>query len=311
MAKRKPVGATERGRPGATGPPAASDRGPPRPAKRPADTKRTSGLRMTPGAKAGQSLWLFGRHSVLAALANPRRRPRRLLATAETREEITVALAQSPGGAALPAVELAPRADIAKLLPPGAVHQGIALEVPPLPQPDLADWLRRREAAKQEGPGPDAAAEPRDIIVVLDQVTDPHNVGAILRSAAAFGARAVLTTHKNAAPESGTLAKSASGAFEHLPYITVPNLGRGLASLKEAGYWCLGLAGEARQDLATADPGGPLALVLGAEGDGLRRLTRSQCDLLARLPTHGPIESLNVSNAAAVALYAVAVARDP
>ncbi len=150
-------------------------------------------------------------------------------------------------------------------------------------------------------------ADRRRVVLVLDQVTDPQNVGAILRSAAAFGALAVVTTGRNAAQESGVLVKTASGAFDHIPYISVTNLARALESLKAGGFWSLGLAGEGQRCLAEAKSDGPVALVLGAEGSGLRRLTRETCDELVRLPTLEPISALNVSNAAAVGLYELLV----
>jgi 23S rRNA (guanosine2251-2'-O)-methyltransferase len=165
----------------------------------------------------------------------------------------------------------------------------VVIEVEPLEDIWLADLL--------------AEAPERAVLLVLDQVTDPHNVGAILRSAAAFGAGAVILTERNAPSTTGVLAKAASGAIEHVPLVHVTNLSRALIELQEAGYWCVGLAEEAKHHLDGIDLSAKTALVLGAEGEGLRRLTREHCDELARLPTGGAIGSLNVSNAAAVALY--------
>ena len=193
------------------------------------------------------------------------------------------------------ALETLAREGIARILPEGAVHQGLALRAAPLSQPALGEILAADQASH---PG-----EGRAVVVALDQVTDPQNVGAVLRSAAAFGARALLATRRHAPPESGSLAKAASGALEHVPYLQVGNLARALEALKSGGFWCLGLSGEADRTLAQSDPGGPVALVLGAEGTGLRRLTREACDIVARLPTQAPIDALNVSGAAAVALY--------
>lgn len=239
--------------------------------------------RAGPGKDGG--VWLFGLHAVAAALANPARRVRRLAATAEGAAK----LARMAQGAA---PEILDRQALDRLLPRGAVHQGVALLAEAPEQPGLEDIIE--EAG-------DSAT-----LVILDQVTDPHNTGAVLRSAAAFGALAVLRTERGAAAATGTVAKSASGALESVPLVTVTNLARGLERLKKAGFWCIGLDGEAAQTLAAAAPTGRVALVLGAEGTGLRRLTREHCDLLVRLPTRPPIDSLNVSNAAAVALYELA-----
>jgi 23S rRNA (guanosine2251-2'-O)-methyltransferase len=246
-------------------------------------------------ATAAGEIWLYGVHPVLAALANPARRCHRLLLSVDAGrrhgEELAAALAKRGSPAIEPETALPHALDQA--LPAGAVHQGLALLTAPLADVALADLIAK---------APDGGAV-RRLIVVLDQVTDPQNVGAILRSAAAFGAEAVLAPGHHAAPETGALAKAASGALEHVPYVQVGNLARCLEDLKAAGFWCLGLTGDAHQTLAKADPGGPLALVLGAEGSGLRRLTRESCDVLARLPTREPISALNVSTAAAVALY--------
>ncbi len=246
------------------------------------------------GPPAAGRLWLYGVHPVLAALENPNRRCRRLLLTAEAEGRLGPQLAAAlDGRPAPPALERQERAALSAPLPETAVHQGLALEVEPLAQPDLHDLLDPLDSV---GPAP-------RVIVALDQVTDPQNVGAVLRSAAAFGALAVLAPERHAAPESGALAKAASGALERIPYVLVTNLARALDRLKAAGYWCLGLASEAERSLPEAEAPARAVLVLGAEGSGLRRLTREQCDALLRLPTRPAMGQLNVSNAAAVALY--------
>lgn len=238
--------------------------------------------------------WLYGRHAVAAALANPERRWRRLviLAGAETEAAALVADARAPFAGMGEAIGVLDRAGFNLLLPEGAVHQGWALEVLPLEAPDLDDVLR---AAAMKGG--------RSVIVVLDQVGDPHNVGAVLRSAAAFGAVAVIVAEHGAPPVTGTLAKAASGALDSMALVYVVNVARALDRLKEAGYWCCGLAADAPAALAALDLGPRAALVLGSEGGGLRRLVRERCDYLARLPTRPEQPSLNVSNAAAIALY--------
>lgn len=230
----------------------------------------------------GQSSWIYGMHAVSAALANPVREVRRLVATAEGAERLSRSVREA-------APEIVDRRILDQLLPPGAVHQGVALDAGTLEQPDLSEIL--------------AEADDQAVVLVLDQVTDPHNVGAVLRSAAAFGAAAVIQTERGAASATGVTAKAASGALEVVPLVTVTNLARALETLKSGGFWCVGLDGGAERTLAEAAPSGRVALVLGAEGAGLRRLTREHCDLLVRLPTRPPVASLNVSNAAAVALY--------
>lgn len=228
--------------------------------------------------------WLFGTHAVLAALANPQRRCRALLVTKGGEDQLPRNLPLKP--------QIVDAGALAKRLPAGAVHQGLALSVAPLPEPDLEETCTL-------DPGT------RGHVVVLDQVTDPHNVGAILRSAAAFGARAVVVTDRHAPAVTGTLAKAACGALEYVPLVRVTNLARALDGLAKLGYWRIGLAEEGERVIADMPAVDNVALVLGAEGTGLRRLTREHCDLLVKLPTGGPISSLNVSNAAAVALYAV------
>lgn len=236
--------------------------------------------------------WLYGRHAVAAALANPARRWHRLLALPETAAEAARLLEAAPAAPAGARIEVVERRALEALLPPGAVHQGFAVDAAPLPAREIEDVVD----GLPEGPGP-------HILVLLDQVTDPHNVGAILRSAAAFGALAVVVPEHGAPPITGTLAKAASGALELVPLVRVANLSRALDRLKEAGFWSVGLDAAATEALGGLDLPARLALVLGAEGSGLRRLTREHCDFLAKLPTRGALASLNVSNAAAVALY--------
>ena len=238
--------------------------------------------------------WLAGTHAVMAALANPDRTVRRLLVTAEAARGVGAALDALRATRKLPPAETVERTEIDRLLPAGAVHQGLAVLVEPLEGPAIDDIAR-------DGGGREAA-----IVVVLDQVTDPHNVGACLRSAAAFGALAVVVPDRHAPEETAALAKAASGALERLPLVRVTNVVRALEELKRAGFWIAGLAADGPRTLAEAKLSGRVALVLGAEGEGLRRLTREHCDHLVRLPMAGAEESLNVSNAAAVALYELA-----
>lgn len=235
------------------------------------------------GSAGATRLW--GRHAVEAALKNPERRHRKLWAT---REGIASLDGELPADFPL---EYAQGADLARLVARDAPHQGLVLDCETLPEIWLDDVL---------------SDDPARPLVVLDQVTDPHNVGAIMRSAAAFNACAIVTQDRHAPPESGSLAKSASGALEVVPWVRVVNLARALEEIAEAGYWRIGLAGEAQSTLAEALPTGPVALVLGAEGEGMRHNIAQHCDALARLPISEAMESLNVSNAAAVALYAVA-----
>jgi 23S rRNA (guanosine2251-2'-O)-methyltransferase len=237
--------------------------------------------RTNPGA-----IRLWGRHAVEAALNNPERNHRKLWATREAVEALDGEL---PTG--FP-VEWAQPADLAHLVARDAPHQGLVLECDPLPDIYLDDVL--------EG-------DPARPILVLDQVTDPHNVGALMRTAAAFNACAVVTQDRHSPPESGTVAKAASGAMEIVPWIRVVNLARALEEIAEAGYWRIGLAGQAEATLAEALPAGPVALVLGAEGEGMRHNITQHCDALARLPISEAMESLNVSNAGAIALYAIAM----
>jgi 23S rRNA (guanosine2251-2'-O)-methyltransferase len=228
----------------------------------------------------------WGKHAVAAALDNPERKVLRAWATKETAEFM-----QFPKELPLTFADVA---DLGRLVPNDAPHQGVVIEVEPLEEIWLGDLL--------------ADAPERAVLLVLDQVTDPHNVGAILRSAAAFGAVGIVTQDRHSPPESGVVAKAASGALERVPWARVVNLARALEEIAEAGFWRIGLTGDADTDLKKAVGPPQVALVLGAEGPGLRPNTREHCDALARLPISEAVESLNVSNAAAVALYAATIA---
>jgi 23S rRNA (guanosine2251-2'-O)-methyltransferase len=235
---------------------------------------------------------------VRAALANSARRVRRLIVLAEAAAELQPHIAAARADLPTQAPELVERRAFDALLPEGAVHQGVAAAVDPLPRRELADAIA--DLAPHAAP---------HLVVLLDQVTDPHNIGAILRSAAAFGASALVVPEHGTPPITGVIAKAASGALETIPLVRAANLVRALERLKAAGFWCVGLDADAPQSLAALDLPERIALVLGAEGAGLRRLTRERCDFLAHLPTRGVSASLNVSNAAAVALYALTAPR--
>lgn len=245
-----------------------------------------------PGKSAGRPSWrerdshpdgpviLYGWHTVTMALANPQRRIRKLTLT----ENAAKRLADENIETRI-APEIVRPQEIDRLLSPDAVHQGLLAEADPLPSPDI-------ETLAQEG-----------MVLVLDQITDPHNVGAILRSAAAFAVKAIVTTARHSPEATGVLAKAASGALEVVPVITVQNLARALNELNENGFQTVGLDSEGTEDLSDVALREPLALVLGAEGKGLRQLTRETCSVVARLDMPGEIKSLNVSNAAVLSLY--------
>jgi len=241
--------------------------------------KRIPGARSERGSGA---FWLYGFHAVKAALANPERRKHRCVLTAQAAETL------GEKSLSRVEVEIVTGDRVSRLLPQGAVHQGIALSCEPLSPPDLAGIVGLQE---------------RKIVLILDQIADPHNVGAILRSAAAFEAAAVIVQDRHAPGESGALAKAASGALDLIPYIPVVNIARVLEQLGKHGFWRLALTGDAGQPLADAKVAGDMALVLGSEGVGIRRLVRERCDDCATIPVAARMESLNASNAAAIALY--------
>ncbi len=285
MVKRKP------GRKRPSHPSSPALRPPARPARHARDSRPDSAPTAPP------SNVLFGWHAVGAALANPRRSVRDLMCLEGQSAELGDRLAALPPArrSTLPAPRVVEKADLDSLLGVDAVHQGVAAMVDPLAEISLEQAI--------------AEVGDRAVMVVLDQVTDPHNIGAVMRSAAAFGAEAVILQDRHSPQAGATVAKAASGALDVLPLVRVTNLARALRTLQEAGFWCIGLAEEGARPLHQIDMQDRTALVFGAEGDGLRRLTRETCDLLAHLPTRPPIRSLNVSGAAAIALHQAALAR--
>lgn len=240
--------------------------------------------------EAKETVWLFGLHAVRDALMNPRREKLRLVLTRNAADKLAEAVA-----AAAIEPEISDPRKFAAPIDEGSVHQGAALEVRPLNWGKLADVAIGGTGAP--------------LVVLMDRVTDPHNVGAVLRSAEVFGARAVIAPRHHSAPETGALAKTASGALERQPYLRVTNLADAMVELKEMGFTLIGLDGDGTVTLAEAMAGAgsrAVGLVLGAEGPGLRDKTRETCDVIARIPFAGAFGSLNVSNAAAVGLYAAA-----
>ncbi|MBB3425526.1 MULTISPECIES: 23S rRNA (guanosine(2251)-2'-O)-methyltransferase RlmB [Rhizobium] len=252
------------------------------PTPTPQKRKKTGADDWKPPALAPDQVFLYGLHTVRAALSNPQRKNVKLSTTQNALVRLEVGPADQLG---IP-VEIVSPQDIDKVLGPEAIHQGVMLETRPLP-------VRRLEALKDS-----------PLLLVLDQVTDPHNVGAIMRSAVAFDAGAVITTQRHSPTESGVMAKSASGALELIPYIQITNLADALGELHRLGFTTIGLDSEGPAPLEGTFSGDKIALVLGSEGKGLRQKTRETVNALARLDMPGAIKSLNVSNAAAIALYA-------
>ena len=258
--------------------------------KSPGAGKKPGGTRASGPQKKGPArLWLYGRHAVAAALANPDRRVRRVLATKNAADWLKP---KFPDLLASKKFEDAKPDAIDRALPAGAVHQGVAAEV--------FDLERHR---LKEVCAPDGDGKP---VLVLDQITDPQNIGAIFRAAAAFGAKAVIVQERRTPPLSGALAKAAAGAVELVPCVAVVNIARAIQALKGLGYFTMGLAGEAEQTIAATTQDKPVAIVLGAEGAGLRQLVSETCDTLVRIPISAEMESLNVSTAASIALYDIA-----
>jgi 23S rRNA (guanosine2251-2'-O)-methyltransferase len=263
-------------------------REPRQPANEPGPARSKAGPRTGPA-----DIWLYGIHAVRAALANPRRQILHFMATGDALTRLGNAVESESADLTnkISGVEKVSRSAIDAVLGDDKVHQGLALKVTPLPSVDIADVLD------------DLTDTGSALVVALDQVTDPHNVGAVLRSAAAFGACAVLTTRHNAPDETGVLAKSASGALESTPLLRVTNLSRALKTCQDRGFWIVGLDADAEANLDQMDLSERCVLVLGAEGEGVRRGVLQNCDFMAKLPMSNAMESLNVSNAAAISMY--------
>jgi 23S rRNA (guanosine2251-2'-O)-methyltransferase len=244
--------------------------------------------------KSNANIGLFGMHAVTEAWLNPKRHIHDLYITDKALDGFDPALKKAQNmGLKRPSPTMVDKSVLDQSTPMGSVHQGIGLNCQNLEETDIHDFIRASDN------------QDRSLLVMLDQVTDPHNVGAIIRSACVFGAAGMILQKKHAPELTGVLAKTACGGVEHVPVAYETNLTRSLETLQEAGYFAIGLAEEGENNLSDFKNHEKLLLVLGAEGDGLRRLVREQCDALVALPTQGPISSLNVSNAAAVALYAV------
>ena len=249
------------------------------------------------GGRASHN-WLYGIHACLAAIANPERKIRRIVISTGVANDLEISatealndiMAEYPE-AIRPTLEFKDRRELEALLPREAVHQGICLDAAPLPYPVIEDVFRLAD-------GKSSAC-----VLVLDQATDPRNIGAIMRTAAAFGALAVVVQDKHAPEITGSMAKAASGAIERIPLVRVTNLARTLDLLKLENFWTVGFAGQATDNLSHKTLQGRNVVVLGAEGAGLRRLTRETCDLLVKIPISDSMESLNLSNAAAIAMY--------
>jgi 23S rRNA (guanosine2251-2'-O)-methyltransferase len=241
-------------------------------------------VQRSPRTSSQTGLWLYGLHAVRAALANKQRRVKRAVLTERAASEIGRPLMGRVR------FEIVTADAVSRVLPQGAVHQGVALQCEPLPKRDLEQALAQ-------------SVEGRRIVIVLDQISDPQNVGAILRTAAAFSVSAAIVQDRHAPPESGALAKAASGALDIVPYVEVVNIARALEELGKLGFWRIALAGDGEALLKDAASERDVALVLGSEGSGIRRLVRERCDVTAFIPMDAKMENLNVSNAAAVALY--------
>jgi 23S rRNA (guanosine2251-2'-O)-methyltransferase len=237
---------------------------------------------------SGSNLFLHGRHSVEAALKNPRRQCLRLVGTRKAITQLNATRQPKHGFEVIDDMQT-----LSDIVDDGSPHQGIILEVAPLPEPSIEDF------APIDGG--------KNILLMLDQVTDPHNVGACLRSAAALGARGLITQDKNSPPETGVLARASSGGLEVLPWYRAVNLAQTLEQLRDIGYWSVGLDGSTKTNLKDVSMGDNIVIVMGSEGKGLRPLVKKHCDMIAKIPMTDKIESLNVSNAAAIALYEIAM----